>query len=150
MSRFDSLEKYRADAEKQEREFAAARARREREQQREQRRTTEIAAANEAGRLRLEFEHRLAAPERGHRDLCENVVEITRAVSETFDTLADQRMDLSQATREELRDLKIEVSKLSSLTTELRKTEGGFQFAREKTGGIEDLPNPLAARKELN
>jgi hypothetical protein len=77
-------------------------------------------------------------------------VEIARATSEAIDTLADQRVDLSRDQREELRDLKVEVAKLASVTTELQKADSTFRFAREKAGEPEELPNPLAGRRELN
>jgi hypothetical protein len=145
----DPLERYREDAERREREFARAR----RQREREERRAAEAAAANEAVQLRAKLEGRIAALEVAHKELRADLLEVARATREAVEQLADQRMDLSREQREEIRELKVEVAKLGSTLTELReqRAKDQFQFAREKDAGeIEDLPNPLPLRRDLN
>ncbi len=139
----DPLERWRDDAEKQEREFAEAR--RERKQE-EQRRADEI-AANEAAQLRYALEARLAALEERHAGLEGDVLDVVRATTYGFNAIADQPIEPSAQQREELRDLKAEVAKLHSMLTELREERAkGFQFAREKDV-VADLPNFLPQRR---
>jgi hypothetical protein len=77
-----------------------------------------------------------------------NLAGFARATREAVDSLADQRVDLSREQREEIRDLKIEVAKVSSTLAELReqRAKGTFQFAREKDDAGW-LPNPLPLRR---
>jgi hypothetical protein len=137
----DPLERWRADSEAREREFAAARARRQRE---EQQRLAEIASANEAGRLRLEFESRLAALERGYHAVYEDLADVARATSRAIDDLVDAREELTRERVEEIKTMQSAIAKMDKTLDELRRGPA-FQFARERE--VEDLPNPLAGRK---
>src|SRR5262245_4175173 len=100
----DPLEKWRDFHEKREKERAQARREREQEAQR----AANAIAADEATQA---LEARVAALEEGNTNLEQNLVDVCRAVRGAIDNLADQREDLS---REELRELKIEVAKLGS------------------------------------
>ena len=121
----DPLERWRDAAEKQEREFAQAQ--RERKQE-EQCRADEI-SASEAAQLRYVLEARLAALEARNAELESNVADAMRAVRYGFDTLADQRVDLTRQQREE--------------------RAKGFQFAREKDV-VANLPDFLGPRQVVN
>jgi hypothetical protein len=62
-----------------------------------------------------------------------------RSVTDIFNKLGDQRMDLSRQQRDELRELKIEVAKLGSACADPRERASEFQFAREKDGPARKL-----------
>jgi hypothetical protein len=139
----DAMERWRADAERQEREFAEQR---RREQEEEDARRAKLAAI-EAASLRDAFDQRIAALEEEIADLQSVFVGSMQAVRGMLEDLADQREHISIATCEELRDLRNEVAKLHSTLTEVREERAkGFQFAREKDG-VADLPNFLPQRR---
>src|SRR5262249_11011054 len=79
-------------------------------------------------------------------DLEIDLTEVARATRHAVEALADQRVELSVAQREELRNLKVEVAKLGSTLAELREDRArGFQFAREKD--VVELPSFLPPRR---
>src|SRR5882757_5954007 len=101
----DPIRKWREDADQREAERARAR----RELRREERRTVE---AQETPRWCGQFETRLNALEQHNRELQEALVDSMRATTDIFNRLGDQRVDLSNQQRDELRELKIEIAKL--------------------------------------
>jgi hypothetical protein len=128
-------------------ERARIAARRQREE-REQQRAAEL-WAGEFNRLKLEWERRLIGLENGQTDLYGELINLAHTTREAIDMLVDAREDLSRERLEEIREMKAAIAKTDKLLDELRRGPA-FQFAREKTGEVEDLPNPLAARRELN
>jgi hypothetical protein len=103
-------------------------------------------ATAEAAQLRGHIERRLSALEADHVELSDAVAGIGKGCAEAIDTLVDQRIELSREQREEIRELKIEVAKLSSLVSELREKTAPFRFAREKEAEPLDVP----PNRELN
>jgi hypothetical protein len=76
---------------------------------------------------------RLAGLERAYCELQEAFVASTRAASDVFDQMADQRAGLSREQRGELTELKIEIAKLTTVCCELREKQvETFRFARER------------------
>ena len=140
----DALDRWRADAERQEKRFAEERAR---EQEAEDERQAKLAAI-EAASLRAAFDQRITALEQENADLWANLLEGARAMRYAIEVIADEHVELSREQREELRDLRAEVAKLHSALTELRKERSpSFQgFAREKDAEVVDLPNFLPRR----
>jgi uncharacterized protein (DUF305 family) len=140
----DPLEKWRAEVEQQEREFAEARRQREAERQR----VRERAASNDAEQLRRQFEERLAAVERANQEQDEDFLELMRATEkavEAIEAMGDYVDRRGQ--REEIRSLRDEVATLRAMVTEIAKS-GTFQFAREKTD--DEPPGPPLPRRDLN
>jgi DNA repair exonuclease SbcCD ATPase subunit len=140
----EPLEKYRREAEERERVWAQAREKREREERRELR----AAVSNEKW---PELEQRLAALERAHQTTRESVLDVAQAAEAAIDNLWDQPAALPRETKEEIRELKIEVAKLTAQVSELREHKANFQFARERDSGEQnsDLPKFLP-RRDLN
>jgi len=140
----DPLARYIAEAEQAERE----RAEWKRQQQREERREIRAATSN---RRCDALEQRLTTLEAGYNELGTEFVEAMQCISQAIDAIVDQRVDVADKYIDKIHDLQVEVKKLNSAVTELREQRAKeFQFAREKWGEIEDLPNPLQARRDLN
>jgi DNA repair exonuclease SbcCD ATPase subunit len=140
----DPIAKWCAEAEQFQRECEQAR----RELKDEERRDAEAARAN---RSWSELEQRIAALEAARVELQDGLLEGMRACSEAFDVIFEQRIGLADKQLDEIHDLKVEVAKLGSVVTELREQRAKeFQFARERKGEVEDLPNPLQSRRDLN
>jgi chromosome segregation ATPase len=136
----DPLEKHRREAEAFERKCAQAREEMKREEQRNLRAWTAKSTWNE-------LEQRLGALERAHGRTRENLVEVAQAAEHAIGSLADERFELPREQREEIRELKTHVAKLTAQVAELREQRAGFQFAREREEG--DLPKVLP-RRDLN
>src|SRR5262249_57371616 len=79
-------------------------------------------------------------------DLETDFLEVACATRLNVEVLADQRVELSREQREELCELKVEVSKLGSTLAEMRERGTDFRFAREKDA-VADLPNFLPQRR---
>src|SRR5262249_54340646 len=109
----DALDRWRADAERQEKRFAEERPR---EQEAEDEPQAKLAAI-EAASLRAAFDQRVTALEQENADLWANLLEGARATRYAIEVIADEHVELSREQREELRDLRAEVAKLHSALT---------------------------------
>jgi hypothetical protein len=139
----DPLTRWRDKVQRREEEFAQARREREQEDQRR----VDARASHEAGLLRNAHEARIADLERQVATLTTDMLAIGSALLDAVKRVAEERMDLAREQREEIRDLKVEVAKLSSTLAEGRVKD--FAFAREKDSA--DLPTFLPMRpKTIN
>jgi hypothetical protein len=137
----EPLEKYRREAEEQERKFARARE----ETERQERRALRAAVSNEKWG---ELARRLAALERAHQATRESVLDVAQATSSAFDAVADEHAELPREQRDEIRALRTEVAKLATRVAEMHESRAEFRFARERDERSE-VPNFLP-RRDLN
>jgi hypothetical protein len=135
----NSVQRWAADADEKDREIAAETARRRAHER------AQVEA--EAAQQRAAFEPRVAELEAEVAHLQQAVVDVTRVTTDLIEDLTEQRGNLAKAERDELRDLKVEVAKLTSVMTELRGSADGFKFAREKEA-LTDLPAFLPPRRD--
>jgi hypothetical protein len=137
----DGLAKWRADAERQEEEFAQARRKREREER-------GAVATTDAARLRAELEAWRAKQTKVRQ---QEMAAVGEFIAECMDKVVDRFEEHSARMRNAIMDA-IE-ARFTALEMQLRTAEsrakGAFQFAREKedAGVIVDLPNPLRPRQ---
>jgi hypothetical protein len=136
----DPLQKYRDQAERQEKEF-------ERQRKREERDERRATMANEKA-ARQQLEMRVAELEASHRELTGQVAEITRAAAEGIDVLAQTRDDLE-------RELKATIAKMEKAIARIRdrgeeEARKTFAFAREKISEVTDLPSFLPPGRDIN
>jgi hypothetical protein len=123
------------------------RARAKRELRREERQIIREAQEDKQAAAVRALELRLAGVELAYRELQEAFVVSMREVTSIFDKMGDQRSGLAQGQMNELRELRIEVAKLTTVCAELREKQvETFRFARER----ETLPPALPKQTKLD
>jgi hypothetical protein len=94
-------------------------------------------------------EVRIAELERENAALREDLHELARSVSTAVETIADGHIELNRSTRDEIRELKIEVLQLREVAANLRVDRAeGFKFAREKSAADDIIPPSSSSRRD--
>jgi hypothetical protein len=137
----EPMERYRREAEERDR----TRARALEEKERQERRELRAAVSNEKW---SELEQRLVALEQSHHSLQKDFLDIAGATEAAIGNLWDQPAALPRETKDEIREMKIEIARLSAQVSELRENKANFQFARERDG-LDQLPKFLP-RRDMN
>jgi hypothetical protein len=153
--RSEELLRWRSETDQRERELRHARRERRREEQRQQAATEQAAVehANSEGARTEEINQLVAAAiavEHAHiiALLTEMMTEIMGMIE---DKAKDIKVDLLGKLVDTVGSLRAAAGLVEPPTP--NETEKPFQFARERDPGpdeVLDLPNPLAARRELN
>jgi hypothetical protein len=140
----NSVQKWAQWHDQRDREVEAARLQREKY---ERAHSAELAAVQSA-QMRSALEPRVAELEAEVASLQTALADVAGVVTDLFNDLTEQRGNLAAKERDEMRDLRAEIAKLSSLLAEQRGSES-FRFAREKDTPI-DVPAFLPPRRDVN
>jgi hypothetical protein len=139
----DPLERWRDDAERREREVA-------RERERCKRQEGRMAKASGSTQLRAEF-----ATWRAKQAERERIV--LEAIGEEIAKFSDELIERFERHIDRMRGAMLDAveTRFTALEAQIKAVEsrakGTFEFAREKKAAeIEDMPNPLPSRRELN
>ena len=154
----DPLLRYKADAERRERELAAER---EREEQRtESREATLLRAEVEA--LRSELQQLRDEIDARRQDDLKNLADVTSSVADVIERLPDWIESVAKKSHIELRALIAErfgelLGQINAIMPDARSRAAkgeSFEFANERQerddDAITELPNPLARRRAIN
>jgi hypothetical protein len=138
----DKTEQWRRWHQQRDEERAAAEA--EMDVGRERRINRRLADETVAG-----HEVRIAELERENAALREDLHELARSVSTAVEIIADGHVELNRSTRDEIRELKIEVLQLREVAANLRVDRAeGFKFAREKSEADDIVPPSPSSRRD--